>query len=273
MISIIVCSIDPAKFAAATASFAAALPDTQYEIVGIHDARSLCEGYNRGIARARGEFCIFAHDDIEILVPDLDATLRRHLAGRDVVGIAGTTRLVGMGWANSGIRCARGIVTHVVGDDFDVRLFGVPPFPDEPIVALDGVFIATGRELAQRIGFDADTFDGWHGYDTDFSFRCHLAGLRLGVALDLPLVHHSDAHVDAAWLEYDRRFRTKHGARLATGEGPWLHVHRRVRTREDACAAYDLPRLRAIAAEVARRVPAHEPAEALEDLRGVIGET
>ncbi len=255
MISIIVCSIDRVKFAAVTASFAAALPAAKHEVVGIHDARSLCEGYNRGIARACGEICVFAHDDIEILTPDLAGTLQRHLADHDVVGIAGTTRLVGMGWASSGIRYARGIVTHVIGDDLDVRLFGVPA-PGERIEGLDGVFFATRREVARSIGFDADTFDGWHGYDTDFSFRCHLAGLRLAVALDLPLVHHSDANVDAAWLEYDRRFRAKHGSRLPAGEGPWVNAHRRVRTREDACAAYDLPRLQAITEELARRVPA-----------------
>jgi hypothetical protein len=104
VISIVVCSIDPVKFAAVTRNFAAAMGDVHYEIVGIHDARSLCEGYNRGIARARGEICVFAHDDIEILAPDLPGALRRHLRDHDVVGVAGATRLAGMGWANAGIR-------------------------------------------------------------------------------------------------------------------------------------------------------------------------
>jgi len=260
MISIVICSIDPAKFAAVTTSFAAAMGDARYEIVGIHDARSLCEGYNRGIARARGGICVFAHDDIEILAPDLPGALRRDLRDRDVVGVAGTTRLAGMGWANSGIRHARGMITHVIGEDFDVRFFGAPAGVCDGIEALDGVFFATRHEVAQRIGFDAETFDGWHGYDTDFTYRCHLAGLRVAVALDIPLVHHSDANVDAAWLEYHGRFRVKHEGRLARGEGIWLNVHRRVRTRADVLAAYDLPRLHALTEEVARSVEARERA-------------
>lgn len=254
MISVVVCSIDTAKFSAVKATFARALEGSAHEIVGIHDARSLCDGYNRGLALARGELCVFAHDDIELLTSDLAGILGRHLARRDLIGVAGTTKLVGMGWANSGIRYARGIVTHAAGQDFDVRFFGAGDVEGAVcggIVALDGVFLAARREVAQAIGFDADTFDGWHGYDSDFSYRCHLAGRRVGVALDLPLVHFSEGNVDAAWLEYDRRFRRKHELK-GEGDGRWLNVHRRVRTRDDVLGAYDLARLRELDAKVAR---------------------
>lgn len=260
MISIVVCSVDAAKFAAVQASYGAAMGSTAYEIVGIHDARSLCEGYNRGARQARGDMCIFSHDDIEILADDLPAALARHLRDRDVVGVAGTTRLAGMGWANSGIRHARGVVTHVVDGGYDIRLFGAPAPVCDDIKALDGVFMATWREVALRIGFDAATFDGWHGYDTDFTFRCHLAGLKIAVALDVPLVHFSNANVDAAWLEYDRRFRAKHGLGRGGEQGVWLHVHRRVRTRADILAAYDLPRFAALSAEMDSRAAALERA-------------
>jgi GT2 family glycosyltransferase len=202
---------------------------------------------------------VFAHDDIELLTSDLAGILARHLARCDVIGIAGTTKLVGMGWANSGIRHARGIVTHAVGQDFDVRFFGVGDAVEalcDGIEALDGVFLAARREVAQATGFDADTFDGWHGYDTDFTYRCHLAGLRVAVALDIPLVHHSDGNVDAAWLEYDRRFRRKHASTLASGEGAWLNVHRRVRDRTAVREAFLGPELRSLTDEVARRAAA-----------------
>src|SRR5262249_6617665 len=80
MISVIVCSIDPAKFAAVSESYAHAFEGEAYEIVAIHDARSLCEGYNRALRLAKGDFCVFSHDDIDILATDLGARLRRHLA-------------------------------------------------------------------------------------------------------------------------------------------------------------------------------------------------
>jgi hypothetical protein len=41
-------------------------PRRDLEIIGIHDARSLADGYNRGIAQSRGEHIILSHDDIEI---------------------------------------------------------------------------------------------------------------------------------------------------------------------------------------------------------------
>ena len=260
MISIVICSVDAAKFAAVQRSYAQCMADEPFEVVGIHDAHSLCEGYNRGLARASGDLCVFSHDDVDILSRDLGATLRRHLKNVDVVGVAGTVRLAGMGWAESGIAHARGVVAHTIDGGYVIRLFGAlePVMPG--IEALDGVFIATRREVAADVGFDEITFDGWHGYDTDFTFRCHRAGYRLAVCTNIRLVHFSNANVDAAWLEYDRRFAAKHEAHLTGEHGRWLDVCKRVRTREEIIAAYDPAELRAVSEEIARRVPASETA-------------
>ena len=71
-ISIIICSADPQLFAKVCANYRPALlRSVSHEIIGIHDACSLCEGYNRGIARASGDVLVFSHDDIEIVTPDL----------------------------------------------------------------------------------------------------------------------------------------------------------------------------------------------------------
>lgn len=255
MISVIVCSIDATKFATVRESYARAFGGEPYELVGIPDARSLCEGYNRGLRLTRGEVCVFSHDDVDVLSADLGPRLRSHLASYDIVGVAGTTRLVGMGWANAGIRHARGMITHVIDGDYVTRLFGAAQPVADSIVALDGVFFAARREVAMAVGFDEATFDGWHGYDTDFTFRCHLAGYRLAVALDLQLIHFSNANVDRAWLDFDARFAAKHAGRLASGEGPWLEITRRSRTRDDVIAACaDWAVLRDVTEEAARRV-------------------
>jgi len=39
--------------------------------VRIPDARSLAEGYNRGLRRARGDLLLFSHDDVRIVTPGL----------------------------------------------------------------------------------------------------------------------------------------------------------------------------------------------------------
>ena len=253
MISIVVCSIDPEKFAAVRETYARHMGEAAYEIVGVHDARSLCEGYNRGMRQAKGELVVFSHDDIELLSDELGATLERHLGTWDLIGVAGTTRMHAMGWANSGIRYARGVVTQKVADGYDVKFLGAPDLVNGGIQGMDGVFVAARRDVAEAIGFDAVTFDGWHGYDTDFTFRCHLAGYRLAVCLDIPLIHFSEGRVDDDWLRYAERFRQKHGAHLAPDAAPWLEVRKRVRTREEILAAYDLAKLRRLTVEIWRR--------------------
>jgi GT2 family glycosyltransferase len=243
VISVVICSVTPAKYKAVCASYARCLAGTTSEIVGIHDARSLCEGFNRGMRRAKGGVLVFSHDDVEHLAPALGPVLDRHLHQADVVGVAGTTRLVGMNWAHSGIQHAHGIVTHPAGVQFEVSLYGVTAPLMQGMQALDGVFFATRREVAETIRFDEDTFDGWHGYDTDFTYRCHQAGLQVAVAFDIPLVHYSLADVDEAWLKYDARFRAKHGAAVVGPYGRWLEITMRVQTIGDVLDAYKLQQL------------------------------
>ena len=246
MISIIICSIDSGKFAAVSAAYARQMGPEPYEIIGIHDARSLSEGYNRGLRAARGDICVFSHDDIEILSENLGATLRRHLAEWDVVGVAGTTRLAAMFWAVAGISHARGIVTHRDPQGYSLEFFGAPEIVNGGIQALDGLFIAARREVAERIRFDETTFDGWHGYDTDFTFRCHLAGYHLAVCLDIQLIHFSRGSYGEIWHRYGQRFSEKHAAHLWPQAGPWLTIRRPLESREAIVAAYDLPALQAL---------------------------
>jgi GT2 family glycosyltransferase len=254
VISVVVCSIDPAKLAAVEAGYARQFGGRPYEIVAIRDARSLCEGYNRGLARARGDLVVFSHDDIEILGESLGDRLEAHLAQCDVVGVAGTARLAGMGWAEAGIRHARGMIALAVDGGYVVRLFGAHARLMQGVEALDGVFFAARREVSVRIGFDERTFDGWHGYDTDFTFRCHLAGHRVAVCLDVPLIHWSNGNVDRAWLRYAARFADKHRGSLKAVEGPWLDVEKRVRTPAEVLATFeDFDALRELTGRIAQQ--------------------
>jgi len=179
-ISVVVCSVTPAKFAALGANLRSLLRNVPFEIVGVHDAKSLCEGYNRGFARSRGDIAIFCHDDIEILDPLVATKLLQRFADFDVLGVAGTTRLVDMGWASAGQPWIHGLVAHGTTGPYEIALFGA----ETPVVpaaqALDGLFIAARRDVVAAVGFDEATFDGWHGYDIDFTYCCHLAGHRVG---------------------------------------------------------------------------------------------
>jgi len=216
-VSLVVCSIDEAKLERASASYRERLGAALVEIVALRDARSLAEAYNRGLDRARGDAIVFSHDDVEVLSPDFAARLEAHLAAYDVVGVAGTRQLCGGGW-------------YFAGHPHDYMLV-VSPHPDtgrstlviegggalvaDRIQALDGLMLATRADAARSLRFDETTFDHFHLYDLDFTFRAHLAGLRLAVCRDLVLLHASRGGYDARWDAYRERFERKFAGRLA----------------------------------------------------------
>ena len=211
MISIIICSIDDAKSARIQAHYHGLLAGYAHEIILIRDAKSLCEGYNRGFAQSSGETLIFSHDDIEILSDDFAARLLQHLTENDVVGVGGTSRLVGPSWFDAGQPHIHGGITHRLPASFRLECFGPP---SSQVQAIDGVFMAARRKVVEAIPFDAATFDGFHLYDLDFSYRAHLAGFRIAVPWDIMILHDSMGKLDAAWQDYGARFVAKHRASL-----------------------------------------------------------
>jgi hypothetical protein len=218
MISIIICSVNDAKFAAISANYASLLRADAYEMIRIPDAKSLAEGYNRGIAQSQGEVLIFCHDDIEILADDFHAKLERALQSLDVVGVAGTDRVLDGRWMQAGYPYVFGQIVHQPLSDFlyVVDVFGAPARQIANVQALDGLFIAARRAVIDSIRFDAETFDGFHLYDIDFSFSAYLAGYRVGVRCDFGIIHRSGGKFDQRWDHYFQRFNQKFSGRLST---------------------------------------------------------
>jgi GT2 family glycosyltransferase len=193
------------------------LSEERYELLGIHDAKSLCEGYNRGVRAARGDVVIFSHDDIEILEPDFARRLALHAAHHDLIGLCGTTRLTDGFWMNAGWPHLRGLVAHHYPDTGHYRVLVLDGECEASrgVQALDGLFLAARRELLDRVRFDEETFDGFHLYDLDFSFRAHRQGYDVAVCHDIPVVHYTYAEAAGyreAYGKYLARFERKHAA-------------------------------------------------------------
>jgi GT2 family glycosyltransferase len=217
MISIIICSANDDRFAAVSANLDGLLRAEPYEIIRISDARSMCGGCTRGIARSRGDRLVFCHDDVEIINPDFSARLAGHLEQFDLVGVAGTNRLIRGEWVAAGPPHIFGQVAQIHPQQgFVVRIFGVPGRCVGGIQAMDGLFFAARRSVVEKIPFDAQTFDGFHHYDLDFSFAAHLAGFRLGIANDIHIIHASWGKQDEAWRNYAARFERKYAGRLCS---------------------------------------------------------
>jgi hypothetical protein len=209
--SVVICSVRPERLAVAKASLAQAFGTAPWELIVIDDARSLCEGWNRGLAAARGEVVVFCHDDIAITCDRLGERLAGALAAHDVVGVAGTRHLVGPNWAWAGAPHSHGCVAHVRDDEVIAGAYSFEGTTVDAIESLDGVFLAMRRDTALAIGFDASTYDGFHLYDVDFCWRARRAGLRLAVRCDLGLVHWSRGLFNAEWVRHARRFLQRSG--------------------------------------------------------------
>ncbi len=235
LVSFVICSITPARLEALRANLTERMAGHAWQLVPITDARSLCEGYSRGLALARGDRLVFCHDDIEILDEDFAQRLHAALDGADVVGVHGATRLHGPTVTSAGLGHMHGWVTHLDPQgDFLPGIAGPAGPRVDGAVCLDGVFIAVHRNTVERIGFDADTFDGFHLYDLDFSYRAHLAGLRVRIQCDLRLVHASRGNFDTAFAQYADRFLAKFPALAATPlPAPAPFFQTRLATREE----------------------------------------
>ncbi len=223
-ISAIICSIRPEYFANIKTKLTAQFARHRFEVIGIHDAKSLCEAYNRGAARSYGDILIFCHDDIDIVHADFGDRLLNHLASFDAVGVAGASKLVDADWGHAGLPHVHGQIIHKPPGQADALYFaaGLQAQVVENIQALDGVFIGMHRKVWETVRFDETTFDGFHVYDIDFSYRAHLAGYRLAVPLDLLLIHFSTGGYDLKWQAENKKFLRKFPALSGL---PAVHRH------------------------------------------------
>ncbi len=218
MISIIICSINGEKFNKVTKNYADLLGEAPFEIIGIHDARSLSEGYNRGIRKSTGSILIFSHDDIEILSPDFTEKIKNYLKTFDIVGAAGTSMLLDAWWMHVGRPFVHGMVANSQAGTpaYPVTFYdhGAATFEGKTVVpdiqAIDGMFFAVNRRVVESVLFDEVVFDGFHGYDVDFTYSAFRAGFKLGVFNDIAIVHDSKGSFDRLWHEYNLRFIEKH---------------------------------------------------------------
>jgi len=231
--SVIVCSVDVAREEAMRANIGRALAGRDHELVVIHDARSLCEGYQRGLDASRFPWVVFAHDDVELVGDDAFDALERALERHDVVGLAGSRVVNGPAVTWAGHPHIHGCVTYpeTSNSALEVAAFSLEAGILGGMQALDGLFIAANRDAARRVGFDAATFDGFHFYDLDFTYRAHRAGLRLAVTTEIAAIHASAGQFDSAWNRYAARFLQKNPG-LTAPVGPHHSYGARLASRE-----------------------------------------
>jgi glycosyltransferase involved in cell wall biosynthesis len=230
--SIIVCSIDDNKFQKLVISIKNTFSKA-VQVIRIADARSLAEGYNRGIHYANGKIIIFCHDDIEFLNSNVDEIIEKDLKKFDIVGVAGTCRLIQGAWISAGQPFVHGQVAHKDsehGDGITLCLYGLGR--DNTIVngvqALDGLFIAMNRYVLDDLRFDETLFTGFHLYDLDYTYAAYLKGYRIAIDHRIHLIHDSIGRFGTDWKNYAELFYKKYETVLPKNENDAFRLIRGV---------------------------------------------
>lgn len=214
------CTVQPERAERARASLARALAPAAVTFDVIDDARSLAEAFNRILDRATGDVVVLCHDDIEVLDASIHDALADALAVADLAGVVGAERVTGPAVLWAGHPYLHGGIAYPRdGGRIDATLFSLRRGVAGGMRALDGVFVALGPR-ARALRFDAATFDGFHFYDLDFTWRAYRQGLRLAVATGIHLAHLSEGDFGDSWQRYAERFRSRHPALAGVPAGP-----------------------------------------------------
>lgn len=177
--------------------------------------KSLSEVYNQGITKASNDIVVFTHDDVIFENKNWGAKILLHfqhsVVNFGILGVAGTTHLPksGVWWQDKSKKI--GIIKHQQhGKTWTSKYSG--NFKDRiiPVVCVDGVFMAVNRKkLQENFNFN-ETFKGFHFYDVDFCLNNHLAGVKIGVIFNVPIIHKSLGQTNKAWERNRVQFISSH---------------------------------------------------------------
>jgi glycosyltransferase involved in cell wall biosynthesis len=245
MISIIVCSRDP-KFGDLHRKNIAKTIGCDYEYVSVDNSDNkygICAAYNKGVEQAKGDLCVFIHEDCFFMEPGWGAALYSKFEKDPLlggVGVAGTQYLFSTtpAWIAAGMPFIRGRVIHELrnGEMFVLTIFSWDK-ADAEVVAFDGLFFAIPKKLFDNIRFDEKTFPGFHFYDLDICMQIRKTH-RLLVTWDIMLKHFSGGNMNQVWLDYGKRFLEKYRSVLPVSCVPAGEIPDPARHR--GCQSFDL---------------------------------
>lgn len=179
MFSILVCSIN-ASFLESLKKNISDTIGSIYEMLVCHnlaEQKPITEVYNLLAAKAQYPYLCFIHEDIRFDTQNWANNLLKAFDDNPetgLIGIAGAKykSKTPSGWSTGIIELDCCNIRH---QDKDGQVLHIYMNPNkvhfEPVVNVDGVFIAVRREVWEKVRFNERDLRGFHLYDIDFSFR------------------------------------------------------------------------------------------------------
>jgi len=221
MISVIVCCRQPESWDFHTRNVAKTI-GCEYEYIRVDNTQNqygICAAYNEGVKRAKGDICVFVHEDCFFMEVGWGNVLNAKFTedtNLGLVGVAGTQYLFpdSPAWISAGMPFIRGRVIHEINNG---KMFVLTVFSwdkrDAEVVAVDGLFFAIPTNLFDTIRFDENTFPGFHFYDLDICMQVRKTH-KLMVTWDILLKHFSGGNMNQVWLEFGNKFLDKYKNQL-----------------------------------------------------------
>lgn len=173
--------------------------DNQNKNIGITKA------YNILAEQANYNILCFVHEDVIFHTKGWGHNVIKHLtAAAGLIGLAGSKYKSALptGWTSGMMKWDEFNVAHM-GEDKTI----VDKVPAN-VSVIDGVFMATTKDLWQQIKFDEEQ-KGFHFYDIDFSLRMNHVG-KVAVVFDIQLEHFSKGNFGDDWIKHSIEFHQKH---------------------------------------------------------------
>jgi hypothetical protein len=210
MISIIVCSVNEKFFKTFSENVSRTI-GLPYEIIKMENAVSICKAYNEGALKAKYPYICFAHEDVDIKTDSWGTKIINHFEMNGdcgLLGIAGCiykTKMIAW-WSHSRILNVETKRINVIQDyKYNQKrlkeTFLLNPFNESrsEVTNLDGVFLATTKDVWESNKFDEKLLTGFHGYDVDFSLQIGRLK-KMYVIYDVVMEHFSEGNFDCACL-------------------------------------------------------------------------
>jgi len=204
MISIIVSSYQEVNFKNFSESVKNTIGNIPYEIIRIWNPKlmGVCEAYNKGAEQANYDYLLFVHEDVLFITKNWGNTLLNHLKDKmtGAIGVAGSTykSMYPVGWCMNQKIGRMYIRQGDIGKDDDI----INPYNElkSKVCCLDGVFIATKREIWLEYKFDQSLLQGYHSYDIDFSLSVSQK-YDVFVIYDILILHFPRGSANKEWLD------------------------------------------------------------------------
>lgn len=212
MISIIVCSRHREVNRSMEENIQMTIGDVAYELVWIDNSDNkytICQAYNKGVRLAKYPFLCFMHEDIVFYTKDWGGMALKAMSDTSVglLGVQGCTYYdeSTIYWTMSGFRKANTILPwqndKIKEDDF--------PILGTEVVAVDGMWMFTRRDLFKEIHWDEHTYNGFHMYDVDICMQFNTMGLKIQLLEDLWIQHNSYGNWNTDFFKGCQKFHEK----------------------------------------------------------------